>query len=259
MPTIKENIIFNYDNQWSDSFGLISVNLDNGMFEDVFVASRDFIETEIYGSDEPLLQGVKNSPLEFEMTIAFTEKYTDKNIRDIVEWLFQDIYKPLYFYGKEERVFYCMPIGDSSIVHNGLREGYFNVTMRCNSPFVYSPVAISEEYDLSDGTNETIQLFNDGFKDLYPEISISKIGNGSVSITNMSDNGKVWEIRNLLDGENVYIDCKKEIIKSDKEDIGVYHYGDTSGSLPKLLKGNNTIIISGRCKIQFRYQYKYRF
>ena len=260
MPTIKEKVIFNYDGVWSDSFGLISVSLDNGMFDDILIASRELIETNIHGSDEPLHQGFQNNPLEFEMTIAFTEKFTDDKVNDVVRWLFADYYKPLYFLDREDRVFYCMPVGDSRIIHNGLNEGYFTITMRCNSPFVYSPIVISEEYDLSDGLNKTVELFNDGYGDLYPEISIEKIGNGSVSFQNLSNNGVVWEIRNLRDIENVYINCKKEIIKSDMEDnFGVYHYQDTSGSIPKLISGKNVIVISGRCKVQFRYQYKYRF
>lgn len=259
MPTIKERVAFNYDGVWSDSLGLISVSLDNSMFDEVFVATREIIEVSTRGNDEPFHQGFRNSPLEFEMTVAFTEKYSDKNLNDIVRWLFADYYKPLYFLGREDRVFYCMPVGDSRIIHNGLNEGYFTVTMRCNSPFVYSPFVVSEEYDLSDGNNKTIELFNDGYKDLYPEISISKIEDGTVSLQNLSTGGLVWEIRNLRNREDVYIDCKKEIIKSSMEDLGLYHYQDTSGQMPRLQEGNNVIIVRGRCKIQFRYRYKYRF
>lgn len=259
MPTIKENILFNYDGRWSDDFGLINISLSNSMYEETLVANREIIEVDIKGNDTPLFQGFKNTPLEFEMTIAFTEKYTDERVYEIIGWLFSDYYKPLYFYGREDRVFYCMPTGDSSIVHNGLKEGYFVINMRCNSPFTYSPITTTEIYDLSDGVAKTIELMNDGFGVLYPEISIEKIGAGSVSLQNLSNNGLIWEIRNLSDRENVYINCEKEIIKSDLENLGVYHYLDTSGNFPKLLKGRNTITITGRCKVQFKYRYKYRF
>ena len=259
VPTIKEKIIFNYDGKWSDTFGLMNINLDSGMFDESLVASRSIIESSNKGNDRPLFQGFQNEPLEFEMSIAFTEKFTDEKLSDIIDWLFQGFYKPLYFEGREDRIFYCTPIGEPRIVHNGLKEGYFTLTMRCDSAFVYSPVLISQIYDLSDGKSKTIELFNEGFDNLYPEISIDKIGSGSVSFQNITDSGLIWEIRNLGDKEQVYIDCKKGIIKSNMEDLGVYHYEDTSGNLIRLLKGRNTLIISGKCKVQFRYRYKYRF
>ena len=259
MPTIKEKMIFNYDGVWSDFYGLININLDNAMFDETLVASRSIIESQNKGNEKPMFQGFIEEPIEFDMTIAFTDKFDDKKIYEIIDWLFQGYYRPLYFLGGESRVFYCTPVGDSRIIHNGLNEGYFTITMRCNSSYVFSPIIFSDRLDLSDGVSKTIEIINDGYGYLYPEISIQKIGVGSVSIQNLSDGGKIWEIRNLNDRENVYIDCKKEIIKSDSEDIGVYHYTDTSGEMPRLMKGRNLLMINGRCIVQFRYQFKYRY
>lgn len=257
MPTIKEKIYFNYDGIWSSSFGLINVNIGNDMFEENLTASRSIIETQPRGQNKPLHQGFNNEPLEIPMTIAFTEKYTDEKIYEIIDWLFQDYYKPLYFHDREDRIFYCMPVGDSKIIHNGLNQGYFTITMRCNSPFVYSPVILSEIYDLSEETTKNIELFNNGYGDLYPEISIEKIEDGNVSIRNLSNNGEMWELRNLTNLEKLYINCEKETIQTDL--VGLYRYNDVYGIYPRLIKGRNLLEISGKCKVQFRYQYKYRF
>ena len=261
VPTIKEKIVFNYDGRWSDTFGLININLDNGMFDESLVSVRSIIESTNKGNEKPLFQGFQNEPLEFDMSIAFTDKFNEEKVHEIIDWLFQEFYKPLYFYGREDRVFYCTPVGDARIVHNGLNEGYFTLTMRCNSPYVYSPIIVSDTIDLSDGTTKEIVIFNDGFDYLYPEISIEKIGVGSVTFENTKIDGSIWTINKLTDKEEVYIDCSKGIIKSSNERLGVYHYEDISGttSLLKLVKGNNTIRITGKCKVTFRYQFKYRY
>lgn len=258
MPTIKEKTIFNYNGIWSDTFGLINVNLDNDMFDEILIANREIIEVQTRGSERPFHQGFRNEPIEFEMVIAFEDGFTKDKISDVINWLFVDYYKPLYFLGSEDKIFYCMPVGDSRIVHNGLSQGYFTINMRCNSPFVYSPVILSEKYDLSNGISKTIELMNLGYGNIYPEISIQKIGNGNVSIQNLSDEGIFWEIRDLANLENVYINCEKEIIESDV--IGLSRYGNVSGrNFPRLIYGKNVITISGKCYIQFRYRYRYRF
>ena len=259
VPTIKEKIVFNYDGKWSDTFGLMNINLDNGMFDESLVSMRNIIESTHKGLEKPLFQGFQNEPLEFEMSIAFVEKFTDNKLSEIIDWLFQGFYKPLYFEDREDRIFYCTPVGDSRIVHNGLKEGYFTVTMRCNSPYVYSPLIVSETYELLDGKAKEIEIFNDGFEDLYPEICIEALENGKVVFQNLKVQSHRWEISNLTNTEEVYIDCKKGIIKSSNEDIGVYHYEDTTGTMLRLLKGSNLIKITGKCKVQFRYQFKYRF
>lgn len=257
MPTIKEKLYFNYDGMWSDSFGLINVSLDGGMFDETLIASRELSEIKIRGNSNPLFQGLESSPLEFEMTIAFEDGFDDNKLNDVIRWLFTDYYKPLYFAGQEDKIFYCIAVDESRIVHNGLNQGYFVLKMRCNSPFVYSPVMISEYYDLSDGQKTIIELFNDGYGDLYPEISIEKIDVGNISIKNLFNDGEMLQINNLSNLEKIYINCKKEIVESDI--IGVYRYNETSGIFPRLSYGRNLLEIEGKCRIQFRYQYKYRF
>lgn len=257
MPTIKEKLFFNYDGIWSESFGLINVVLDNSMFDEMLVSSREILEVQIKGNDKPLFQGISNSPIEFEMTIAFTDRFTDEKVDEIVNWLFTDYYKPLYFSDREDRIFYCMPIGDSRIIHNGINQGYFTINMRCNSPYTYSPMVASQIYDLTVDGEKIIEIFNDGYGYAYPEISIEKVDDGEISISNMSDGGRVLQISNIANLENVYLNCEKKIIESDI--IGVYHYDDISGEFPKLTFGRNLIRVNGKCRVQFRYQFKYRF
>ena len=257
MPTIKESLYFNYNGISCKTYNLMNVNLSGGMFEDNLHANRTIKETAVNGSDTPIFNGVEEEPLEFPLTIAFTGKYTDTDIDNVILWLFQDNYKPLYFEDKPNKIYYCMPNGDAKIFHNGLKQGYITITMRCKSSKIYSPNQTTSLYDLSTNTAKyRVNINNTGHVDIYPEISITKVGNGSITFTK---SGEIFQINNLTNGEDIYINCEREIIETDA--VGVYHYDDVIGDFHDMIlkRGTNAIDIEGKCKIQFRYVFKYKF
>lgn len=61
----------------------------------------------------------------------------------------QDYYKPFYTVDNPNRIFYCMLEGDSKLVHNGLKQGYITLTMRCDSPYSYTPKFTKENMQFS--------------------------------------------------------------------------------------------------------------
>jgi phage-related protein len=258
MPTVKESLYFNYNGISCKTYNLMSVNVGgSGMFEETFHASRNINETKVKGNDTPLFGGIDEDPLQFELTIAFTKTYTDTDIDNVIVWLFQDVYKPLYFEDKPSKIYYCVPVGDANIVHNGLKQGYVTVTMRCKSSRVYSPEQVTPLYDLSTNSGTyNVTIVNSGHVDIYPEISITKIGAGSITFTK---NGEIFQILNLTNGEQLYVDCGREIIETDA--IGIYRYDDVVGDYydMTLNRGSNTIGIQGTCKVQFKYTFKYKF
>lgn len=255
MPTIKEKLRFNFNGVWSDTYGVINVTLDSGMYEEVFVASRELVETKPKGSNKTLLHSIEDSMLEFDMTIAFDGTYTDAKIDSIINWLFVTQFKPLYFEGKESKIYMCLPTGDTSIVHNGLNQGYFTIHMRCDSSNIYSPIAMSPLTTVT--TNSTITIVNDGHFDIYPEISIKKNGIGVVTIESLDDANSIFEVRNLTNAEDIYINCEKEIIETDL--LGTYRYDDLIGEFPRIKLGTNRFKVTGACTIQFKYKKRYRF
>lgn len=256
MPTIKESLYFNYNGISCKTYKLMNVSLDSGMFDEAFHASRSINETAIRGNDTPLFNDVTEDPLEFEMTVAFESQWTDTDIDNIIVWLFQDIYKPLFFEDKPSKIYYCMPVGEPRIVHTGLKKGYFTITMRCKSSKIYSPQQTTALYDLSVSSSQTVTISNTGHVDVYPEISITKVGAGNITFTK---NGEIFEVRNLTDQEEIYINCEREIIETDA--IGIYRYDDVVGDFYDLAlkRGSNTILVQGKCKVQFRYVLKYKF
>lgn len=259
MSTIKEKLFFNYDGIWSKDFGLLHCTLDSGMFEEALTASRSPVETRVKGKDKSHFSGFEYSPLAFDMTIAFEHGFTDDKLQKVIHWLIKDYYKPLFFEGKEDKLYYCMVTDQPQIVHTGTGEGYITLTMHCNSPFIYSPVIVSAMVDLSTSGVGTIEIFNEGTGYLFPEISIEKVGNGNVLIRNVNNGGEEFRINGLTNGEDLYINTEKEIIRTDLENLGVYRYNNTVGEFTRLSEGKNLIQIEGTCRIQFRYQMKYRF
>src|SRR5690606_24020937 len=140
----------------SVDMGLFNCNVDGGMFEEVFVASREIKEVTVAGNDKPYFQKVIYSPLEFNLTFAFEHYYDEKRIREVARWLCQEYYKPFFTVDNPNRIFYCMMKGDSKLVHNGLKQGYITLTMRCDSPYSYTPYLYKENYKFS-GNNMVLK------------------------------------------------------------------------------------------------------
>lgn len=144
---MKEGIDFYYDGIYSLDMGLINCKMDSGFFEEPFLSEREIHEVSIRGRDKPYLQGVKRSSLKFSLTFAFVDYYDEVKIREVARWLNQERYKPFYTSDNPERIFYCMLESESTLLHNGLKQGYVNVKFRCDGPYSYSPEYTSKLYE----------------------------------------------------------------------------------------------------------------
>lgn len=188
--SIRESLYFIFDNQLSTSFGIVSVSVSTGMSEEPFLASRTINETRVRGNNKPYFTSVTQDPLTFTLTFAFQNGFDSNQLRAVSRWLSVEYYKPLQFSDNLDRVYYAMLSGDSVLTHVA-GQGYVTLTMRCDSPYSYSPAFLSPIYNLSsnptEGTN--IKITNLGDVSVYPEIYIDKVGNGEVEIINNSNGG----------------------------------------------------------------------
>lgn len=188
---------FSYDGIKSSDMGLLNVKIDGGMFQETFLPSRDIHEQSVTGRDKPYLNRVSRNPLEFELTFAFEHGYDEKHIREVARWLDQDFYKPFYTISNENRIFYCMPSGDSTLVHTGEGQGYFTITMRCDSAYSYSRQRLVENIPFSFDhkvltlNNSATEILNKGtVNTLSVEDSKIKIAMANVNWSMLSD--KKW-------------------------------------------------------------------
>lgn len=252
MVAIKDKLRFSYNGKSSEDFGLVAISLDSGMYEEVFVPSISVNETRPVDRDVPILHGVTREKRSFPLILAFEKDFNSDLLGGIIEWLFQDSYKPLYFEGGTDRIMFSMITGESSLTHNGLNQGYFTVNVETNSAYRYS-----RKIKRVIGTEKTFRINNRGHKEVYPKYHIEKIGAGDLKI---GVNGKNVLITNLEDKEIIKIDSLREIIETDIP--GVYRYNNIkAGELEDLYldKGLTEIKITGEANITTEHREIYMF
>lgn len=227
------------------------------MQEEAFVSERSIVEKQIRGRSKPYFQDIIYEPLKFSVSFAFEDTWDDEKIRFVARWLGnQEYYKPMYFTDNIHRWYYCIAVENSSLIHNCLKEGYITLNFRCNDAYTYTPVQETDVYDYSDNPVEgTPYVFlNTGDVKCEPIIYIEKVGNGSISITNNSNGAQTLEIDNLLDGENLIINCEREDIVTDQ--VGIYRFKDHNGVFLDMLRGKNNLVIKGNFKMKWKYDFK---
>jgi len=253
---MREYTHFYYDGISSMEMGLINVNVSGGLLEESFLPSRKINETKIRGNDKPYFSSIERESLEFELQFAFENGFDKKKLVKVAKWLDQEYYKEFYFVENPDIRFFCMIDDDSQLTHNGLNQGYISITMKCDSPYKYSQEYLSHELDFStntvDGTN--YEFMNHGHKILKPELWIYKVGDGDVEIINRANN-QFFQFINLKDGETVYVDNEGEHIETDL--VGTYRFDNFNDEYLELETGRNILNIKGKCKLQFRYRFKF--
>lgn len=255
MSTIRDSLHFIYAGRTSEEFGLLNVNVNNGLYEETFLPRRQIIEEKIQGRDIPYFFGFDYEPLQFQVSFAFKDTWDNVKIREICRWLKQPYYQPLSFSNDLDRIYYCVVIDDAQLIHNGCKQGYVNLTFRCNSPYSYSPVYTTQVYDFSNNPSGSDLVFiNNGDLECKPDVFIQKIGDGDISIINLSNGGKEFKFTGLLDGEEITVDCENESIETNLPNI--IRYNNFNNQFLSFVVGYNYLKVNGNCKLQFRYRFK---
>jgi len=252
---IRESVYFQYDGINSMDFGIMNVSIGQGLYSEPFLADRSIVEFKVRGNDKPYFSEIQRSPLSFSLTFAFQDTWDDALISQVKQWLNVNYYKPLIFSEDPQKVYYAIPTDSLSITHNGLKQGYVTLNMRCDSPYAYSHEIMTHWYDFSTSSTNNLVLENSGDCSILPQIYIQKIGNGDLKINNFTDGNSSMQINGLLDGEELYIHCEKEFIETSIPNF--YRYDSFNDTYMKLNYGQNNIQIVGKCKIKFQYQYKF--
>ena len=252
---IFESKYFSFDGRKSTTYGIHNIKVDDGLYNDPLTGERSILETVSGDGNKRYFFGVKKEPKVLNLSFAFFEPWNDKLINEIIRWLVVDEYKPLFFSENIDRVFYVMPINDIRKIHNGLKQGYITITMRCDSLYSYSHKQVTPWYDLTKSDSKEIKIINRGHYPIKPEVEIWKVKDGDIKIRNKTDGNREMVVSNLLDGEKVIIDCNREIIETDISDM--YRYDDFNNTYLTLLYGENVLTIEGTGYIQFRYRYLY--
>jgi phage-related protein len=248
---------FSFNGKSSQEMGLINVRVNGGLFEESFLASRKITEVKIRGNDRPYFMGIEKDPLSFDLSFAFLYPYDKEAIAKVARWLDTSYYCEFFFTGEvRQRRFFCMLESDPRLLHNGLGQGYVTITMRCDSPYGFSPeyYSIKEDFTTSDGiTPVSFTFTNYGDVNLKPELWIEKQGDGDVKIENLSNSDSYFLFTGLKDRETLYVDCENEYIVSDIVDN--YRWDSFQGEFIEMTRGVNYLRATGKFFLTFRYRY----
>lgn len=257
---IGESEHFVFNGVKSTEFGIRNVNVSEGLYSESIVASKTINETFIRGRKEPYFIDIEEEPKTLELKFFFHDGFDDRLIDRVTRWLNVDYYKPLFFSADLDRVFYVLPIDGIEKIHNGLKEGYLTLNMRCNSSRAYSHEIITPTYKTNEDLDfiniyeqPLLKIGNRGHFTTLPEIWIEKIDEGNITIQNRTNANKKFEFKNIDIDEKLYVDCKNEIIQTSKEKT--YRYDDFNDYYLELVRGENILTFSDNMKIRFRYRY----
>jgi phage-related protein len=254
---IRESLYFSFANRKSTDFNIMNVSIQDGasLYEEQMIANNTINEIYVRGNPKPYFIDTKKDPNSFQLRFAFEDTANDELIDEIVRWLNVDFYQPLYFSEDTSRVFYVMPVNGVSFIHNGLKQGYLNLTMRCDSPFSYGNDILTSWYDYSLGNTDLIEITNQGHFNIYPEIWIQKVGNGNLFLNNLTNRNQEFKFSNLQDGEQLYVDCENQYIETSL--ANAHRYDDFNDNYLELVYGKNRLVVTGNAKLKFRYRYIY--
>jgi predicted phage tail component-like protein len=252
---IRESLYFTFSGRKSSEFGILNVSISTGLYEEPFMAGRSITEFTINGQEKPYFQKITREPKSLQVSFYFENGWNDELIREVARWLDVDFYQPLTFSEDEEKVYYVLPVDSPSLIHNGLKQGYITLTLRCDSPYSYSHVKSTQWYDFSKVSSGTIEINNYGDKPIMPEIYISKIYNGNITISHLTKNDSPFTFTSLLNEEVVHIDCENKIIESSLP--YTWRYDNFNDNYLTLHYGKNILKIDGYCKVKLKYRYKF--
>lgn len=247
---------FSYDGRNSIDFDLMNINIGFGkMIENVFLPNRQIQEISIDGNEKPYFHKVKRDPIILKLSFAFRDTFDNDMLKKVKHWLNQDYYKPLMFSSDPERIYYAMCIDDTTIFDTGFDQGYIDLTMRCDSPYAYTPFYSTNDLDFSINPKGRLYgFYNRGDYDCNPEIWIKKVGDGDVSIYNLTDANREFKFTGLKNNEMIYINNETEEIVTDVPNT--YRYDNFNDNYLRLKYGLNRLMIFGNCILRFRYQFR---
>ncbi|WP_099301803.1 phage tail domain-containing protein [Bacillus sp. Marseille-P3800] len=273
---IRESLYFTFAGRPSTDFNIYNVSLGDGLYEEPLTAGKTISNVKVPNNPIPYFHSIERDTLSFPVRFYFDEGFNNELIKEVVNWLDVDYFEPLAFSSNFDQIYYAMPVEGITEIHNGLEQGYLELTMKCNSPFKYSPVITNGWYDFSfehdpnskkfshracscgcSSSPSSISIYNLGDFELKPVFHIEKVWDGEIQIENTSVFNQTFLLSNLKDGEKITIDCNREFIETNLKNT--YRHNDSNETFIRIPKGKNKLlIIKGSCRIRVDYEYTYK-
>lgn len=254
---------FLFDGQQSTDYGISIARATSDMFEVPWIGGQDISEEYIPYKDKPTFYKTALRPIEFTLTFSkLDEELTSEDKESIAKWLIRREYCDFQTTDDMRKVLKIIAISDVKFTTADDKYGYFNITYRA-LPYAYSPIEIST-FDLTASQPNTIEIYNysnvyNPYGQLYyePELWIDLRYVTGVTLTNLSDSNRIFQLSSLAVSESVYINNAQKEIVSDtgfNRLSNIYNY-----QFLRLVYGLNRITVDESCIIQFKCQYPIYF
>ena len=252
---------FSYNNISSEDYDLRILNFETGGLKDGPAGGDSAIYQKwIYRRSKPLFYGrTRNVPLEFDLTIG-SENAISGDMRHLIEsWLVgRNNYLPLQIAQSDiDGIIFNVIFTKSNNKYIGNLNYAMTLHAQCDAPWGFSyPQTLTKSYVGDEIYNETFYFYNDSADDdyLYPTISFTTSGIGtSFSLTNNTDNSRVFSFSDISAGETIDVDCSNQIISSD---TGLLRMDKFNRKFFRLLQGDNSLTLTGSVtNFEMTYQF----
>jgi phage-related protein len=252
-----DSVYFVADGEKSSDYGVLLVKTESGLIGEPFMGNREIISESVPGQPIDYIYDFKERSFSIKITLTLDDGlyWTTEKRREISRWLGKRKFFPFYSTDDINKVYFLTLDGDSELLTNGLQQGFLNLTFRSLSPYTYTDF-YEERLDFSTITSSTtFTLTNHGDMDLYPpSMTITKYGDGDISIKNTSDGGRLFKFTGLVDGEVLMINNEERHIETSLS--GINRYDAFNGNYLKLLAYSvNHMEITGTCTIALKHRY----
>jgi phage-related protein len=244
---------FIWDGTPSSLYGLKICSWDSSPTDYNGGSEMDLIEDQAPRSLKRYLLGaLPNKPLEFEMAIYSEQPIADYKAQVIKKWLFghPNKYRKLFIVKESVKDLYyeCYLNSPQDKMINGYNGWTF--TVHCNAGGAWE----NERTDRFTPTNGGIITFvnTSGNNDyMYPIVSFKMSSNGSFSITNSSDNGRIFQFTGLLANEVITCNGETGVITSSNN---ARRFANFNKNYLRFVTGINQLTCSGNIEyIEFTY------
>lgn len=254
-----ESMYFIFDGVKSSDMGLYNVRIDEGGFiETPYWGGANVDEERLKNRLTPYDYGLDLEPIEFSVQFALLDKdlkprkWSPQERNKVARWLIGDRERYKAFQTSDDlgKFYYvkCVSGGNLNLMNT---EGYTELTFRSNSCYAWSPTYI-DNFNLGDNnTTQIIELENRSnvLKYYHPKVEIEFIDT-DVQIKNLSDGGRVFELKDLKSNEIVSIDNENQIMISNNPLSNPF--SQFNRNWLRLVYGVNRLEVKGRCIIKIK-------
>lgn len=247
-----------FDGIACEEMGLVLYDFDSNKQEVTkFSSNLSISEDRIDGRYRSLFYGgTVNEPLTFKMVLCANEDRARRNepfdrwdLQKIAAWLTgHTTYKWLSIVQPDmENIRFRCLCSDLEAVEVAGNKWGFTCKITCDSPFAYM---VPKKYSWTTTGSKTVNLFSEsshnGF--YYPQLTIGGHQGGNIGVTiNNATETHTFSFKKLPSSiGTLTIDCENEIVTASSG-MNAYQYIDFMDGFhfPRLVRGNNTITLSG--------------